>query len=485
MLTDIQDPKERELAKRLCWKVGVLDYRRRNTQVYIQQQTELAKLRSRKVYWEMTRRLGKSSELLQMFDEHCRKYPGWQAGYFAPVKEGLEDYIEPIITRTFEDCPEEDRPRLVGLQLEYPNGSRIIFRGANNKQHRNRRGLSLNETGIDEARAVDDLSELIDGVIMPAMYDTNGYLYISSTPADTRSHPLFHYRQLAEVEGWLVRLTIWQAHALDPLVYPLDRTLEWKAETLKGIDGIDVWNREYECEWVINKSRAAVPEWKPAYIGKVVRDPFYRFYHHYIAIDWGYKDFTAVLFGTYLFRSTQLALESELAYSGTDVRSDKLADAIGRQAQKLWGEDWARASMWSDSADPILINELNKYEGMNFQAVHKANTLEAMMNQFRVRVGTGGLLVSPECQLTLHGLANGVWDEKRKKLDQDAMARHFDHLMAAVYMERSIDTATNPIPPEFMIDGVKVINLNFDKEPHKSSDAKALEGAFGGAQRRF
>lgn len=487
MLADIKDLHQRELARDLCWKAGVLDYRRRNTQMYVEQETERAKRLSRKVYWETTRRLGKSSELLALFIEHCKRNPGWKAGFFAPVKEGLKDYIEPIIDKTLADCPPEDRPVFNSsrFMLEFSNGSCIIFRASNNKQHRARRGQEFNEVGIDEARDVDELDVLIESVLMPAMFSVEeGYLYISSTPADSRSHPLYRYRQQAESEGWLIRVTIWQAHALDPQVYTLQRIKEWQAECLKSVDGDDVWKREYECEWVVNKSRAAVPEWNQKYIGEVKRDPYYQFYKHYVAIDWGYRDFTAVGFGTYLFRPAQLAVEGELAFSGTEVRSDRIAEAIARHAEKLWGDDWS-AYMVSDSADPILINEINQHPGMSFNPVHKANTLEAMLNQFRVLVNSGRIIVSPKAVMTLHCLANGIWDDKRQKLDQDVFARHFDHLMQLVYMTRMVDMDTNPIPNDFQVDGVRVVDINFDKPNVLNGSAGALAEAFRTAQRGF
>jgi hypothetical protein len=115
---------------------------------------------------------------------------------------------------------------------------------------------------------------------------------------------------------------------------------------------------------------------------------------------------------------------------------------------------------------------------MNFVPVEKAHTLEAMLHEFRVMVSQGKIAVSPKCPLTQHCLANAIWDEKRAKLDQDVFARHFDHLMQLVYMTRVLDTQTNPIPSDFMLDGIRVIDLNFDKPNVKSGAAQALEEAF-------
>lgn len=468
-----------------CWETGDLFFRRRRTQLMLKLAWEQSKLISKKFYVESTRRLGKSTELLQIMTEECIKNPMKRCAYFAPVKDALLDYVKPIIDNTYADCPDEYKPNFNAQRflLEFQNGSSIIFRGSNNKQHRARRGQEFHLAAIDEARDVNDLAELIDSVVFPALFDSDGFLIISSTPADTRSHPLYAYRQRAIVDGSFFSIKMSEASVIDPDVYTPEKIAIWKEETLKMIDGDDRWKREYECEWVVNKSRAAVPEWLGAYVRPVKKDPYYEFYDRYIAIDWGYRDYTAVGFASYLFRDAVLQVESELMFSGTDVRADLIAAAINRHAVKLWGQDWT-ATQVSDSADPILINEINAHPKMSFVPVHKAQTLEAMLNQFRGLVNQGKILVSPTCPMTIHCLANAVWDDKRQKLDQDVFARHFDHLMQLVYMTRNVDFNHNPIPSDYMIDGIRVVDLSFNKPNMKSGSANALEEAIKYAQRR-
>lgn len=492
----ILTPDQRKEATHLAWSYGRLTYLMRNTQRRIKQAWMNSRNDYRKFYIESTRRLGKSSLLLILFSEECISSPNKKCGFFAPVKDGLLDYIEPLIQKTYEDCPESLRPVFdrQRFMLRFPNGSSIIFRGSNNQQHRVRRGQEFHIAGIDEARDVDNLTELIDSVVFPSLFSTDGYLIISSTPADTRSHPLFAIRTRAKVEGWLVEIPMSEAQKLDPDVYTDDRITEWKEETLKGIDGHDTWEREYECKWVVNKRKMAVPEWDtPTMVMPFGRDPYYQFYHHYIGVDWGYKDFTALVFATYNFRKARLEVDGELTYSGKDVRSDLIADKITTQVRHLWGlpmlNEFGQPTVWrqvSDSADPILINELNKFKGMGFVPVEKAHTLEAMLNEFRVLVANGKILVAPTCQMMIHDLETAVWDDNRKKLDQDVFAHHFDHLMALVYLSRVLDVNTNPIPKDFMIDNVRVVELNFDKPGNiaHTPSGRALETAFGARRRR-
>jgi hypothetical protein len=86
--------------------------------------------------------------------------------------------------------------------------------------------------------------------------------------------------------------------------------------------------------------------------------------------------------------------------------------------------------------------------------------------------------VSPVCQMLIHDLETAVWTDKRDKLDQDIFSHHFDHLMSAIYLTRILDVNTNPIPKDFMIDGVRVLEINFDKTKAQGQSAKSLESAF-------
>jgi hypothetical protein len=481
-------PDLRKEAVGYAWEAGRLTYKMRNTQRKIKKEWIESKGRSRKFYIESTRRLGKSSFLLMLFSEECIASPNRKCGFFAPVKDGLLDYIEPLIQKTFDDCPDSLRPQFdkQRFMLKFKNGSTIIFRGSNNQQHRVRRGQEFHIAGIDEARDVDNLSELIDSVVFPALFSTDGYLIISSTPADTRSHALYQIRTRAEIEGWLSKIPIETASELDPVAYPAELIAEWKAETLKGPDGQDIWEREYGCKWVVNRRKMAVPEWDSSKMVQAFgRDPYYDFYHHYLGLDWGYKDFTAIVLGTLNFRKARLEIDAELTFSGRDVRSDLISDRLSLQYLHTYGKPLAdeRGSATSyrqvsDCADPILINEINKFKGMSFVPVEKAHTLDAMLNEFRILVNNGKIVVDPKCQLTIHCLENAVWTDKRDKLDQDVLAHHFDHLMALVYLTRMVDWEANPIPPDFMVDGVRVIDLNFDKTKASNGSGKALETAF-------
>ena len=471
---------DKSKAVYIAWQTGRLDYLLRNSQKLIKQNWVISKTKSRKFYIESTRRLGKSTFLLLLMTSECIRNPGSRWGFFAPTKDGLLDYVQPIIDGAYADCPEALRPKFNKQRfiIEFANGSSIIFRGSNNQQHRLRRGMSFDGCGVDEARDVDSLTDLVESVIFPALYDSNGYLILSSTPADTFAHDLYKYREQAAVEGWLFQCSLEQASKLDPKEFPPARVAEWRKETRSD----DVWEREYNCKWVVDTSRVAVAEWKPEYISHYKKDVFYPFYHHYVGIDWGSKDFTAIIFATWDFRHAFLQVDGELTFSGLEVRSDKIAEAINKTRIKLYGEDAEFFKMISDSADPILINELNGHPGMNATPVYKEKSLEAMMNAFKILVNAEKVKVAPECAMTISNLRAAVWNKDRSALDRDPFNHHFDHLMALVYLTRGLVPGVNPIPQDFGFDGTRVINLDFDLKK-QSEGAKAIEEAYKNARR--
>lgn len=401
-----------------------------------------------------------------LLTEFCIKRPASKAGFYAPVKEGLRDYIVPIIDKVFGDCPEDLIPVLDShLTLTFANGSSIIFRGSNNQQHRIRRGNDLQIAGIDEARDVDDLDNLIDSVVIPSLFTTSGRLLISSTPADTDDHPLFAIKQAAEREGWMSHYTIYDANKYDPEDFPLQRIETWKKETRDSV----AWQREYLAMWVKDPNKTVIPEWSDDYAHIPERDEYFQFYHKYAALDSGVVDKTAGILGYYDFKRAKLIIEDEFALQDSGVRTDKIAElvkskerALGYQVIHDKKDDKYRLlaphervyRRVADNNNLVLINDLNMLHGLDFFPTGKVSlgggSLDdddiSMINLCRLWVKDGRILVDPKCKELIGCLRNGIWDKNRAKLAKSKIYGHFDALMALVYLVRNVDTATNPIP---------------------------------------
>ena len=419
-----------------------------------------AKGKCQKYYIECTRRMGKSSFLLFLLSEHCIQNAGAKAGFFAPVKEGLRDYILPIIDKVFADCPDDLRPILDShMTLNFPNGSSIIFRGSNNQTHRIRRGNDLQIAAIDEARDVDDLDDLIDSVVIPSLFTTSGRLIISSTPADTDDHPLHAIKQAAEREGWLSHYDIYQANRFDPEDFPLDRIETWKKETTDQV----AWQREYLALWVKDPTKIIVPEWEDRYECVPAHDEYFPHYHKYAALDSGVRDKTACIFGYYDFKRAKLIIEAEFALQDAEVRTDKIAERVKATEQRLGYQmlhdrkdpDWPNMQMHervyrrvADNNNLILVQDLDTLYDLNFFPTRK-DELPAMINLLREWVKDEKILVDKSCTELLGCLRNAIWDKNKRELARSKVYGHFDALMALVYLVRNVDTSTNPIPKYF------------------------------------
>lgn len=409
---------------------------------------------------ECTRRLGKSTWGLLILSESCIKYPGSKAGFYAPVKEGLKDYIVPIIDKAFADCPADLRPVLdSSLTLKFPNGSSIIFRGSNNQQHRVRRGNDLRIAFIDEARDVDDLDTLVESVVIPSLFTAEGRLIISSTPADTEDHPLHAIKQAAEREGWYSRYTIYDANRYDEEDFPISRIELWKKETKDPI----AWQREYMAMWVKDPTKTVIPEWDDKYIQPAPRDECFQFYHKYDALDSGVTDKTAGLLAYYDFKRAVLFVEDEFTLQDSEVITDRIAKEfktreVALEYQLIHDKNDARYRSLNqhqkvfrrvaDNDNLILINDLNSLYSLDFFATGK-DQLVAEINMCREFVKDGRIIVDSRCVELIGCLRNGVWDKKREKLAKSKLFGHFDALMALVYLVRNIDTHSNPIPQFF------------------------------------
>ena len=441
----------------MAWQIGELGYRLRVIQCLIWEASEIAFAKSIKFYIECCRRLGKSTYGLLWLTEDCIKNPGCVNAFFAPVKEGLKDYITPIIAQTFADCPEDLRPTIdASLTLIFPNGSKIIFRGSNNQQHRTKRGNAFRRVFIDEARDVDDMGNLLESVVIPSLFSTEGRVLISSTPADTEDHPLYAIKQQAEREGWFFHCDIYRAAKTDPQDFPADRIEKWKRETTDVV----AWQREYLSMWVKDPTKVVIPEWSDAWAVAVAHDEYFPYYQKYSALDSGVSDKTAGILGYYEFRKARLVIEDEFWLHGSDVRTDRVANefksrevALGYQlvhdhkdprypALQMHEKVYRRIA---DNDNLILVNDLNALYQLDFSPTRK-DELWAMVNMVREWVKDGRILVNPKCAELRGCLSNAVKDKKKDKLANSKLYGHFDALMALVYLVRNVDTYTNPIP---------------------------------------
>lgn len=437
-------------AVRLAWTIGRLDYMK----LPLQRRFEIDLVRALQVineFWlEAARRSAKSSWLFIKFNEWARSRPGTHYAFVAPVAKGLDQYIEKIMAEVLKDCPKELRPRLDVQKhtLRFPNLSTITFAGSDNKTYNHLRGNKFDAAGVDEGGFIDSLRELIEDILRPALFDSHGPLIACSTPPDRPDHPWFDFYETAMLNGYGSHYTILDAHYTQDQIDAFARKFSKKLDAEEGKKTI-AYRREMMCEHVIDNEKLIIPEWRPEFEMEW-RDPtYFQFYHKYESLDTGASvmDGTSGLLGHYDWIKGWLVIEGDTGLRrDEDVRTDFVANDF-REMEKLLGYDKVYRRI-ADNNNKILINDLGGIHKMPFIPVRK-DDLHAMVNQARLWVSAGRVRVHPRCKYLLACLKNGIWNKDRDEWAHTLTFAHFDALAALVYLIRSVDVATNPIPRDF------------------------------------
>lgn len=387
----------------------------------------------------ISRQWGKSFWAVTKAIELAQSGPNKRIKYGTAFHSDLVEFILPTFEKILEDCPANLKPKYKtqGSKWVFPNGSEIKLVGLD-KSPNSLRGNTIDMIIIDEAGFVDNLQYIYTSVIVPAtLHRPNCKIVFISTPPSTPAHPFVDFIQRAEMEGSYVKLDIYS----NPLITQSD--VDRMAKELGGYEST-AFRRECLCELVTDDDLAIIPEWKDEYIQEVKHDEFHTYYHKYVGMDLGVKDFTAAIFGYYDFKKAVLVIEEEMMMNGPSMTTDKLANAIKDQEQAMWGEERPFRRI-SDNNNPLLIQDLNSLHDLTFSYVEK-DSLEAMINEVRLMVQKGQILINPKCKLTIGCLKYGVWNAKKSLFARSTTYGHFDHLAALIYLVRMLAKHSNPVP---------------------------------------
>jgi hypothetical protein len=368
------------------------------------------------------------------------KKPKAQIRYGAAFQTDLVDFIIPAFDKVMQDCPASIKGKYVskGSNYLFPNGSRIKLVGLD-KNPNGLRGNTLDLICLDECGFVSNLDYIYKSVIIPATtHRPDAKIIMISTPPATPAHPFVDYAQRAEIEGSYAKFTIYDNPMID------ESTIE-RLKKESGGDSSTTWRREYLAEFVTDDDSAIIPEWDDKYIQDVPRDDLFVYYHKYVGMDLGVKDFTAAIFGYYDFRKATLIIEDELMMNGPSMTTQTLVDAINSKEKALWN-DLKPFRRISDNNNLLLLQDMGSVHNLHFAPVQK-DSLEAMINSVRLMVNDGRIKVNPRCKQLIGCLKYGVWDNKKKAFARSGTYGHFDHLAALIYLVCMLATSSNPIPP--------------------------------------
>jgi hypothetical protein len=455
-----------EDAKKLAWKRGLLSFKLYKHQIpmYNDIWSGINNIDCLKYTINCSRRFGKSTVLCIIAIEYALKNPNSQVRFAAPTAKMLKKITQPIFRQILEDCPIDIKPVYHSQDMcwNFANGAQIHLSGAQNGHEENLRGTSSNLAIVDEGGFIDDLNYVTNSILIPQLLTTQGTLCIASTPAKSPSHSFTELARECELAGNYSKFTIYENTSLN------DKLISQYARESGGKDST-TFKREYLCEFVTDSASQIIPEWDDKYIESHTKTEITKYFHRYVAMDLGVKDFTAVLFGHYDFTRAVLFIEDELTLNGNELTTKTLADEIKTKEKEIFGdiEPYRRIS---DNNNLMLIQDLQYLNDLSFSPTTK-ESLEAMVNELRIMVASGRVRINSRCKMLIGCLKYGIWSENNKMFARSTTYKHQDHLAALIYLVRNLDTHSNPIPNTHNISVyTHHINRGFDKDTTDSME---------------
>lgn len=401
---------------------------------------------------DISRRWGKSALCATIALEDAIRYQGWRLVYVAPTYEMVRKIILPLVSQLTQSCPPQLAPTWVKSESRYElgNGSTIELIGLDIRPD-GARGTGVDKVLLDEAGFFSNLEYLMVSVIYPQMLGRDhARIIAASTPPPTPAH----YWSLTVVPETMAR----GAHdkkTLDEADQYSEEEIDYFYSLMPGGREGTAARREYGAEHIADENLQIVPEFRGVEetIVRETEPPVWR--DCYVALDPGYHDLSAVLFGYWDFTEQRLVVEDEIAESRMNSRD--LANAIKKKEAALWKNVRRRGPNPYETRpqpylricdrDPRLIADLLVDHKLAFVATQKDH-LQAQVDQVRVAIQSGRILIHPRCKKLQMHLRHGIWRKVGHlfaREDDDGL-KHFDLIAALVYLWRNINKRRNPVP---------------------------------------
>jgi hypothetical protein len=312
------------------------------------------------------------------------------------------------------------------------------------------RGTKAHRCYVDEAAFSDHMEYLIGSVFMPQCMTTGGMVIIASTPPESPAHPFVTLCQELELRGKYHKRTVYEIRA--PHITPA-LIEEFKRECGNGDPIVGErsikWRREFLCEFVIDDTKAVVPEFTDMELVIVEEREPPAHTDRYVIADLGYEDLAAWLFIYTDFKAGLFVVEDELVMRNASVTEQVKAAKAKERA--LWAkpanDNGEEPSVYCRLADasPLVIAEMQRGQRYPIGQVDNSDR-EAAVNALRRVTQLARYRINPRCKHTIAHMKAAIWNKTRTSFERMGSMGHFDCTAALCYAERHIDRQRNPFP---------------------------------------
>ena len=407
--------------------------------------------------WNLARQSGKSYLLGVLALETCLREKNSIVKLLSDTKVHVESIIQPLIELLIEDCPEYLRPEYSKTKYKYifPNGSQLQLAGSDNGHYERLRGQKTDLILVDEAGFCNKLRYIVRSVLIPTTTHTGGKVVLASTSPLDPSHEFVEFIERAELRGLLTKKTIYD----NPMLTKAQ--MESLIEELGGIESPDT-RRELFCEIIRDESNSLFPEFDEDLQKEIVMEwdkPVH--FDAYVGMDLGYKDLTVALFGYYDFRNDKIIIEDEIVTRGQDLKLPDFTQEIIDKEHELWTNvltgEFNKPYLRVSDINYLVTEEISRISDYQliFKAANKKDN-DAALNQLRVLLASGKIIINPKCEVLIRHLTNCKW--KNSNTSDRTFARspddgHYDAVDAVKYLVRAINLNKNPYPAGYDFQG--------------------------------
>ena len=388
----------------------------------------------------LPRRFGKSVFCFGMADDYCRQNSNARVLYLSKTSDNLKEILDQASGAILSTCPEEMKPTHLkkDQKYTYKNGSEIRFKGMDKAGADSLRGVTADLIVLDEFCFMEDVSNLIDNVLMPMLIERGGRMLLASTPPIAPGHESIDYITKCQLKGNFVKKTIYDCP-------------RWTTQQIKqfeeeaGGKESDTFRREYMCQIITDRNRAILTACTSDHMDKLVRKwdkPTDYVPDHYISIDPGGRDQTAILFAYYDYLEGTLVIDDEAVLDNTST--EEIRKAIDNKLKGDW-EGITPHRIIMDNNNLILVKDMQKLHGMKVKATKK-DKKEAQVNNTNLLMMKEEIVIDPRCVNLDKQCRYGVWNKARTSYERTSALSHCDTIDALVYLVRNISRSRNPIP---------------------------------------
>jgi hypothetical protein len=494
--TDAEKAELRRAAAVALWEAGDLTFLFHPGQMEAWE--EIQRQKSSRYVLEIARKWGKTWFLVVVAAMECLRRPGSRVVYGAPSLKHLTEFVLPVMQQITADAPASVKPEFSAFSghWTFPNGSWVHLFGADDKRKADRgRGPKAELAIFDEAGFSPVLQYVLTSIFRPSLLHGGGMMLLASTPAEEPEHDFTRICEIAEANGNWTRKTIFDNPLLSQAQVAkfIEDDAKDNGYTVEEYQRTTEFRREYLAERVTDKTLAVVgDDWENAREKAFVDVERPQFFDAYVALDFGGVDPHAAVFGYWDFTGGRLVIEDELLLRDGQ-NTAQLADAIKAKETQLWGAkgwngtlrgaadaktlpDWVLNDTKAPEqpylrvcdTDVALARDLATLHGLSFLPTAKDEKL-LQVNELRVLMRQGRLVVSPKCRGLDRHLRQTIWASHRQNDYKRKNGEHGDLLDALVYLVRNVRREKNPWP-----EGYGVSRDNTWVRPSPTSGLKKL-----------